>query len=160
MATRVSGDPSRVDGVVGENGSKDPAPPILSVSVGTAGASRNWRFLQRMTDADRLSRVCSAIVCDYNFGTIRQVGRLVKKTRGRQLSRVVLPATIHTADGFLLNPYEFGNHLGDIDDDLKGMVDQVYEHSWKIGCQPQLILEFLGFGGHAIVGLMLHKKLR
>ena len=162
MPDRVSIGPARVDGVVGERGRKDRslAPPILSVSVGTAGASRNWRFLQRMAHAGRVGRVCSAIICDYNSGTVRRMQGRIEGIGGYQKRRIVLPKTIPTADGFLLNPYEFGRHLGDVGDDLKGLVDQVYEQSQNSGSHPQLILEFLGFGGHAIVGLMLHQMLR
>ena len=162
MPPRVAGSPARVDKVVNEVVKKghSPAPPILSVSVGTAGASRNWRFLHRMAHAGRLGRVCSAIICDYNSGTVLRMRGRIKSTSGRHESPIVLPKMIRTADGFLLNPYEFGRHLGDVGDDLKGLVDQVYEQSQNSGSHPQLILEFLGFGGHAIVGLMLHQMLR
>ena len=159
MPTKVVG-PARVDRVVRPKSKKGapPMPPILSVSVGTAGASRNWRFLQRMTHAGRRDRVGSAIICDYNHGTKR---RMEDRNKGKHVDqRVMLPETIPTADGFLLNPYEFGKHLGDVGDGLKGLVDQVHEQAQNSNSQPQLILEFLGFGGHAIVGLMMHRMLR
>ena len=159
MPTKVAG-PARVDRVVGPASKKDapPMPPILSVSVGTAGASRNWRFLQRMAHAGRLDRVGSAIICDYNSGTVR---RMQGRIKGKHVDqRVMLPETIPTADGFLLNPYEFGKYLGDVGDGLKSLVDQVHEQAQNSNSQPQLILEFLGFGGHAIVGLMMHRMLR
>ena len=160
MPSGVTVGPARVDRVIGPAAKKDapPMPPILSVSVGTAGASRNWRFLQRMAHAGRLDRVGSAIICDYNSGTVR---RMQGRIKGKHVDqRVMLPETIPTADGFLLNPYEFGKYLGDVGDGLKSLVDQVHEQAQNSNSQPQLILEFLGFGGHAIVGLMMHRMLR
>ena len=154
---RIFGNPARVDRVVKKG--NPTAPPILSVSVGSAGASCNWRFLQRMTDAGRLSRIASAIICDYNVGTVSRMRQRIRSRRGRHISQVVLPETIYTADGFLLNPYGFGHYLGTVDADLNRLVDQVRNQS-QDGSQPQIILEFLGFGGHAIVGLLLHMKLQ
>ena len=154
---RIFGNPARVDRVVKKG--NPTAPPILSVSVGSAGASRNWRFLQRMTDAGRLGRIASAIICDYNIGTVSRMRQRIRNRRGRHISQVVLPETIYTADGFLLNPYGFGHYLGTVDADLNRLVEQVRNQS-RDGSQPQIILEFLGFGGHAIVGLLLHMKLQ
>ncbi len=158
---RVAGNPARVDGALKRGHSA--VPPILAVSVGTAGDSRNWRFIQRMTDTGRLTRIRAAIICDYNDGAIQRMRMRIRSTLGvfkkqTHSSLVVMPATINTTDGFMLNPYAFHNHLGTIDEDLDKQVEQVRQQSLRLGGSPKLIIEFLGFRGHATVGLMLHEK--
>lgn len=137
--------------------------PLLTVSVGTAGADRNARFLERMGDAGRLERVQSAVFYDYNENTTSKLWQrlgIKRKGNGRKGTQVHMPKTIRTSDGFLLNPYAFGEYLGIINRDMEELLDDIRDQAQAKGQPPQLIVEFLGFGGHANLGLLLHRKIR
>ena len=136
--------------------------PLLSVSVGTAGADRNARFLERMGDAGRLRRVQSALFYDYNENTNSELWQRLrpKKGNGRDGTQVHMPKAIRTSDGFLLNPYAFGEYLGIINRDMEELLNDIRSQAHAKGQPPQLIVEFLGFGGHANLGLLLHRKIR
>ena len=140
--------------------------PLLTVSVGTAGADRNARFLERMSDAGQVTRVQSALFYDYNENTTSKLWQRfrLKKSNSRNGNRngiqVHMPKTIRNSDGFLLNPYAFGEYLGIIDHDMKELIDDICSQAHAKSQPPQLIVEFLGFGGHANLGLLLHRKIR
>lgn len=140
--------------------------PLLTISVGTAGADRNARFLERMSDAARLDRVQSAVFYDYNENTTSKLWQRLslKKSNSRNGSRngiqVHMPKTIRTSDGFLLNPYSFGEYLGIINSDMEELIEDICSQAHAKGQPPQLIVEFMGFGGHANLGLLLHRKIR
>lgn len=136
--------------------------PLLSVSVGTAGADRNARFLERMGDAGRLRRVQSALFYDYNENTNSELWQRLrpKKGNGRDGTQVHMPKAIRTSDGFLLNPYAFGEYLGIINRDMEELLNDIRSQAHAKGQPPQLVVEFLGFGGHANLGLLLHRKIR
>ena len=136
--------------------------PLLSISVGTAGAERNARFLERMGDAGRLRRVQSALFYDYNENTNSELWQRLrpKKGNGRNGTQVHMPKAIRTSDGFLLNPYAFGEYLGIINRDMEELLKDIRSQAHAKGQPPQLIVEFLGFGGHANLGLLLHNKIR
>lgn len=159
MADYMKGNPASLEGVFTTGGNVGVS-PILSFSVGTAGASRNWRFIQRMADAGRLHRIQSAVVYDYNQGTLDMMRRRMANSKGNYGTSVHLPEKVRAADGFLLNPYAFGEQLGVIVDDMDKMVAKMLKRTHEVGTPPQLIIEFLGFGGHAILGLLLHEKVR
>jgi len=159
MKGYVRGNPASVESVL-TTASKEGASPILSLSVGTAGATRNWRFTERMGDAGRLHRIQSVVVYDYNQGTLDRIRRRMARSRGRYGTMVHLPEKVRASDGFLLNPYAFSEQLGVIDDDMERLVAKVMKRTHETGAPPQLIIEFLGFGGHAILGLLLHEKIR
>lgn len=144
------------------SGRSGPAAPLLSISVGTAGADRNARFLERMGDAGRMHRVQSAVFYDYNENTTAELRkRLNPKNRGGSVGTSLhTPKTIRTSDGFLLNPYAFGEYLGIIDRDMEELLEDICGQAHDKGYPPQLIVEFLGFGGHANLGLLLHRKIR
>ena len=144
------------------SGRSGPAAPLLSISVGTAGADRNARFLERMGDAGRMHRVQSAVFYDYNENTTAELRkRLNPKNRGGSAGTSLhTPKTIRTSDGFLLNPYDFGEYLGIIDRDMEELLEDICGQAHDKGYPPQLIVEFLGFGGHANLGLLLHRKIR
>ena len=159
MVTYIQGQQADVENLV-TRGPQMGISPLMAVSVGTAGAYRLWRFLERMADAGRLDRVQSAIVYDYNQMTLDKIRQRARKLRRTHGTSIHLPQKVRSQDGFLLNPYGFGEYLGVIDSDMDDLILQVQRRSRQIGSSPQLIIEFLGFGGHSIIGLILHNKIR
>ena len=70
-----------------------------------------------------------------------------------------VPEYLPKVDGFLRNPYGFEQYFGLIDRDLDRILSDIKRRAEIVGAPPQLIVEFLGFGGHAIIGALIHKKL-
>ena len=144
-----------------------PPAPILVVCVGTAGYTRGRNFCQHMSDSERIQRIQSIIVCDYNSGTMNDVWRSKVRYRGQGRVRgkdatiaMITPQQQNTDDGFTLNPLLFQDNLGAINRDLDNIVAAAQSESTRKGRDPQVILEFMGFGGHSIIGVLLHQKLR
>lgn len=138
-------------------------PPIVSVAVGTAGYKRSWRWAMRMGEAGVLDRVQSLLMYDCNQGSIDSIDTETRAMRrnGRNASLpVILPGYLPKVDGFLRDPNAYKDFFGLIHRDMERMVDTVARRSEEVGSPPQIILEWLGFGGHAKLGGELHKLLR
>ena len=136
-------------------------PPIVSVAVGTAGYKRSWRWAKRMGEAGVLDRVQSLMMYDCNQGTIDSIDnetRAMRRVQGGQLP-VILPGFLPKVDGFLRDPNAYKDFYGLIHRDMERMVDTVARRSEEVGSPPQLILEWLGFGGHAKLGGVLHEMM-
>ena len=137
-------------------------PPIVSIAVGTAGYKRSWRWARRMGEAGVLDRVQSLMMYDCNQGTIDSIDnetRSMRRVRGGQLP-VIIPGFLPKVDGFLRDPNAYKDFYGLIHRDMERMVDTVARRSEEVGSPPQLILEWLGFGGHAKLGGVLHGMMR
>jgi hypothetical protein len=137
-------------------------PPIVSVAVGTAGYKRSWKWAQRMGEAGVLDRVQSLLMYDCNQGTKDSIIRESAAMRGRGTLAdlpVVVPGYIPKVDGFLRDPNAYKDFYGRIDRDMENMVNAVNRRADEIGSPPQLILEWVGFGGHAKLAGILHNKL-
>ncbi len=136
-------------------------PPIVSVAVGTAGYKRSWRWAKRMGEAGVLDRVQSLMMYDCNQGTIDSIDaetRAMRRVQGGQLP-VIVPGFLPKVDGFLRDPNAYKDFFGLIHRDMERMVDTIARRSEEVGSPPQLILEWLGFGGHAKLGGVLHSLL-
>ncbi len=137
-------------------------PPIVSVAVGTAGYKRSWRWAKRMGEAGVLDRVQSLMMYDCNQGTIDSIDaetRAMRRVSGGQLP-VIVPGFLPKVDGFLRDPNAYKDFYGLIHRDMERMVDTIARRSEEVGSPPQLILEWLGFGGHAKLGGVLHGMLK
>ena len=140
-----------------------PPAPIMVVCVGTAGYTRGRNFCQHMLDSERIQRIQSVIVCDYNTGTMNAVWGSKVRFRGRGKASsiaMITPEQQNADDGFTLNPLLFQDNYGAINRDLDKIVEEAQMESTRKGRDPQVILEFMGFGGHSIIGVLLHQKLR
>lgn len=140
-----------------------PPAPIMVVCVGTAGYTRGKNFCQHMLDSERIHRIQSIIVCDYNTSTMKDVwGSKIRFRSQGKASRIAMitPEQQNTDDGFTLNPLLFQDNYGAINRDLDNIVREAQTESTRKGRDPQVILEFMGFGGHSIIGVLLHQKLR
>lgn len=136
-------------------------PPIVSVSVGTAGYKRSWKWAQRMGEAGVLDRVQSLLMYDCNQGTVDSIDsetQSMRRVQGGHLP-VIVPGFMPKVDGFLRDPNAYKDYYGLIHRDMERMVDTVARRAEEVGSPPQLILEWLGFGGHAKLGGVLHEMM-
>ena len=137
-------------------------PPIVSVAVGTAGYKRSWKWAMRMGEAGVLDRVQSLLMYDCNQGSIDAIDaetRVMRRNERTANLPVILPGFLPKVDGFLRDPNAYKDYYGLIHRDMERMVDTVARRSEEVGSPPQIILEWLGFGGHAKLGGVLHGML-
>ena len=137
-------------------------PPIVSVAVGTAGYKRSWKWAMRMGEAGVLDRVQSLLMYDCNQGSIDAIDSETQSMRRNVRSAslpVILPSFLPKVDGFLRDPNAYKDFYGLIHRDMERMVDTVARRAEEVGSPPQIILEWLGFGGHAKLGGVLHGML-
>ena len=97
---------------------------------------------------------------DYNQSIVDKIKRRLAQSKGNCFTNIHLPLKVHAGDGFLLYPLAFCDMSGAIEEDLDALVKELQERANDVDSPPQLIIEFFGFGGHAIVVLILHNKLR
>ena len=140
------------DGIAHGGDDRLPA-PIASVSVGTAGLKRSRKWLNAMYAAGCGDRVQSLLVYDCNRTSI-ELWQSAQSDKTEQIT--VLPGYLPLSEGFLRRTEAFQAHYGTIERDLENMVDQMSELSHKAGTYPQVILEWIGFGGHASLSYLMH----
>ncbi len=137
---------------------------IVAVGMGTAGCRRVVLFLQRMAELAAVNRVQSAVFYDCNEVTINHISRyLVKfmgKKRGSLGVQALFPGYVPVPNGFTRNPQHFREFWGPCERDMDNVIERVSAQASRAGRNPALIIEFMGFGGHAVLGGLLHRKLR
>ena len=127
--------------------------PIASVSVGTAGLKRARKWLNAMYAAGCGDRVQSVVLYDCNRTSIERWEES-QSERTRELT--VLPKHLPMSEGFLRNHAAFQEHRVPIERDLEQMVERMTDLSHRAGTYPQLIIEWIGFGGHAQLSYLMH----
>lgn len=145
--------PGRVWNQTTPGGSDQTPAPIASVSVGTTGLRRTRRFLEKMYAAGCADRIQSLCVYDCNRTTIGQW----QKTQSQSTAdKTILPNYIPLSEGFLRNNRAFQSYYGKIERDLERMADRMYARANEAGTPPQVILEWIGFGGHSLLSYLFH----
>ena len=128
--------------------------PILSVSVGTTGLNRAWMYHRRMRAMGCAHRVQSMLIYDCNQVNI---GQLLDDAQDTGIAdKIVVPEYLPFSEGFLRRVDQYERHYGAIERDMETMVDRAENMSLIAGTEPQVILEWIGFGGHAMLSYMLH----
>ncbi|MFQ6028752.1 MAG: hypothetical protein ACE5Q6_14815 [Dehalococcoidia bacterium] len=145
--------------VAGNTGDTTSAPMII-VGCGTAQCHRAWSLVERLGEVGTLNRVQSVICYDSNEATKREITTKANRLRQREGALVLQTDFIPQGDGFNRDPYAYLKYEGLVLGDLERIVEEVQEHSDRIGTPPMLVVEFFGFGGHSIIGFELHKMLR
>ncbi|HEU0021774.1 MAG TPA: hypothetical protein VFR55_08900 [Dehalococcoidia bacterium] len=131
--------------------------PLAIVGAGTAQTNRQWDLVRHLQEASCLDRCQFIMSYDINQSTVNRIGR---DTRRRKVtSKVVLPSFVPVDDGFLRNPHGYQKYAGLFDQDQDKMVEQARKRSDEVGSDPQVIIVFLGFGGHSLLGLRLFGKI-
>lgn len=141
-------------------GQKSSTPPGLSAAFGTAGCNRGWKFSTRLGDAGYIDWLQCIFCYDFNQETVEKINRLAKQQGGSPGPSVLLPRFVRNVQGFLRNPRAFEGYYGLINRDMDKMISDIKGCSDDLGASAQLVVEFLGFGGHSILGCIGHRKLR
>lgn len=134
--------------------------PLMLCASGTAQVNRVWGTLERLGDVGCLDRVQSALLYDINNDTTRRIsskGRRMKSSLGTE---IFFPQFIPTDTGFHRDPYGYLPYSGTLFEEQEKVVEELGERSDQIGTPPQLILHFMGFGSHSILGAILHERLK
>ena len=143
-------DDGRLDDVAGAGSA-----PIASISVGTTGLNRSMRYHKRMYVMKCDHRIQSMVAYDCNQVNIN---RLLEYADVSGVSdKIVVPEYLPFAEGFLRRVDQYERHYGAIERDMEGMVKSMKNLSLEAGTEPQIILEWIGFGGHAMLSDMLHQ---
>ena len=128
--------------------------PILSVSVGTTGLNRakgRYRRMRAMGCADRIQSRLTDDCNKLNIGSLQDGAR-----EQGVADKIVVPEYLPFSEGFLRRVDQYEKHYGAIERDMETMVGKAEELSLRAGADPQVILEWIGFGGHAKLSYMLH----
>ena len=133
--------------------SKMPA-PIVSASVGSAGMKRTSLLMSKMHALGCSYRLQSALVYDCNSTNINQWINATRQAGVYGIS--VTPDYVPFADGFQRDPWEFLKHYSYIQRDLEKMLNEMERRMAEAGSRPQIVVEWIGFGGHALISYMLH----
>lgn len=134
--------------------------PYAMVAVGTGPCNKQFRLIKGLAQAGVLHMVQWAIFYDSNEATVTQLRKETEGLYKKYGTRIILPdpEKIPATLGFLRDPNAYKAHLGELVEDIDRMFSEARKHSELHGAYPQFIIEHLGFGGHANLGLLIHKK--
>lgn len=128
--------------------------PIVSVSVGSTGLNRARLFHKRMAAMGCADRIQSMLIYDCNQLNVNQLRQ--DANQDRISSKIVVPEYLPFSEGFLQRVDQYEKHYGAIERDMENMVEKMENLSLSAGTDPQIILEWVGFGGHAMLSYMFH----
>ena len=128
--------------------------PIMSVSVGTTGLNRARLYYRRMRALGCDHRIQSMLIYDCNQVNINNLHD--EAARNGYSDKMALPEYLPFSEGFLRRVDQYERHYGAIERDMERMVDDAEHKSLRAGTEPQVILEWIGFGGHAMLSYMFH----
>ncbi len=139
-------------------------PNLVVLGMGTAGSRRALTFLQRLSELSEIRRVQSAVFYDCNEITVDHISRFLRKFLGRARHgigvQVLFPNYIPISNGFMRDPQLFEEYEGPLERDMDNIVSQTIAQSERCSTAPEVIIEFMGFAGHSVLGGRLHNKLR
>ena len=133
---------------------REPA-PIVSLSVGSAGMARSAMWAQKMTALGCRGRIQSLIAYDCNKTNIEEWLRAATASGIDHLT--ITPEYLPHSEGFLRQPNAFMSHYGAIERDIERIVDEMERLAHEAGVRPQIIIEWIGFGGHAKLSYLIHE---
>lgn len=145
-------------------GSETTPPSLVVVGVGTAGVRRALLFTERMSELSASNRIQSVVYYDCNDVSISNVQKALRLSHGSARNgnglQVIYPNYIPLPNGFMRDPTRHLDYRGPLERDLDNIVNQVVNHSERCAREPETIVEFMGFSGHAVLGGRLHRKLQ
>ena len=133
--------------------------PIVVCASGTAQVNRAWSLMERLGESGCLDRVQSAILYDINSDTRRRINVRAQGLRSRQGTQIFQPDYIPSDDGFHRDPHGYIPFAGRLLQEQETIVESVSRRADQLGTAPQLIIHFIGFGSHSILGAKLHVQL-
>ena len=134
--------------------------PLILVGSGTAQVNRVWGTMERMGEVGCLDRVQSTVLYDINNDTTRRITSKGRRLRSSLGTEVLLPQFIPTDTGFHRDPHGYEPYAGTLFQEQDKVVQELGERSDQLGTPPQLIIHFMGFGSHCLLGAHLHDRLK
>ena len=128
--------------------------PIVSVSVGTTGLKRAQLYHKRMDAMNCATRIQSMLLYDCNQVNINKLRE--EAAKADIADKIIVPEYLPFSEGFLRRVDQYESHYGAIERDMERMVEKMERQSLIAGTEPQVILEWIGFGGHAMLSYVLH----
>ena len=137
---------------------------MVVVGVGTAGVRRSLLFSQRMSELSSADRIQTCVFYDCNDITVAHVQKRLRTLFGASRTsggiQLLFPNYIPLANGFMRDPKKFLEYQGPLERDMDSVVNQVMLHSERCGRAPEVVIEFMSFSGHSMLGARLHQKLQ
>ena len=153
---RMKDDGSRLGSIMTDNYGREPA-PIVSVSIGSAGMRRTALWRRKMDALGCAGRIQSMVAYDCNRTNVQQWVEAANASG--VMDNCIVPNYLPFSEGFLRQPNFFIDHYGPIERDLERIIDEMEQKSSEAGVRPQLIIEWIGFGGHARISYLFHEML-
>ena len=144
----------RLGHIYGHDFSKQPA-PIVSLAVGSTGIQRTALWYNKMRSLACEDRIQSMIVYDLNSTNIREWHAAAEHAGINDIC--ITPEYLPLAEGFLRQPNAYESYFGAIERDIAGMVEKMERNANEAGVRPQVIIEWIGFGGHARISHLIHE---
>ena len=89
------------------------------------------------------------VAYDCNADTTARMARVAKHLQRKYNLPMFLPEYVPCEAGFLRDPNAYQDDWGNIEREMDRIIREVRRNSETLGALPQLIILFLGFGGHA-----------
>jgi hypothetical protein len=108
---------------------------------------------------DRFQSVLLYDVCQDTMDRIR--GKTSSsKGGGSKEMQVYTPTYIPTDTGFNRDPYAYKKYLGGLSTDFNSLIDEMKDRSEALESPPQLVMMFMGFGSHSLLGWEVYDRIR
>jgi hypothetical protein len=136
--------------------------PYIGIGVGTAQVNKLLNVAERFGDVGQEDRFQSVWFEDINQDTLDRI-RGLESSIGWMNSRdmqVFTPSFIPTDTGFNRDPLAYRESAGGLVEDYVSIIRQMKSRSEELESQPQMIMMFMGFGSHALLGWDIYKRVR
>ena len=100
------------------------------------------------------TRIQSMLLYDCNQVNINKLRE--EAAKADIADKIIVPEYLPFSEGFLRRVDQYESHYGAIERDMERMVEKMERQSLIAGTEPQVILEWIGFGGHAMLSYVLH----
>lgn len=152
---QLTAGPGQLGDIYPRDFDKEPA-PIVSLAIGSAGIQRSALWYHKMRALGCAGRIQSMVLYDCNATNIQEWNIAAESAGISQLC--ITPEYLPLSEGFLRQPNFFIDHFGAIERDIERAVDDTEKIANEAGIRPQVIIEWLGFGGHARLSSLIHEQ--
>lgn len=136
--------------------------PYIFISVGTAPVNKALNVMERTGDVGLTNRFQSAMLYDINDDTTARIKRLGKAVgpNGGKETKIFIPSYIPSGTGFNRDEHGYEDSGQGLKDDYTRILYQMKERSEQLECPPQMIIMFMGFGSHGLLGWDIYQQAR
>ena len=138
-------------------GNDEPSPVVLA-GIGSAGIKRLSQHWKTAAEYDVANRIAAVFSYDLNSANMRSW--LPALQAAGVDARSVVPEYTPYADGFLRRPDAWMQHQASITADVERMIAELRRIVTRAGSRAQLVVVYLGYGGHARLGHVIYRMLR